>query len=132
LWVVFVMSNKPKPDRSGSENRQKQRRIIFRVDDQLAAKIDADAAAHELGVASYMRWLSDDNPARIRPRRRPLPAEILLTQLKGEAGRVDGNLAQFLRMANRGDTLPVDAIEDAARAVRDCWLHIIEMLKGPQ
>jgi hypothetical protein len=125
-------SEKRKPDRSGSEKRQKQRRIIFRVDEPLAAKIEKDAAAQGLSVGSYMRWLSDDNHARIRPTRRPLPGELLLTQLKAEAGRVDGNLAQFLRLANRGEVMPVDVIADAASAVRDCWRHMLETLKGVQ
>jgi hypothetical protein len=123
-------SEKPKAVRSGTENRQKQRRIIFRVDDKLAAKIEMDAAAQGLSVGSYMRWLSDDNPARIRPTRRPLPGEILLTQVKAEAGRVDGNLAQFLRLANRGEAVPSDVIADAASAVRDCWRHILDRLQG--
>src|SRR5471030_883053 len=111
------MSDKPKSERSGSEKRQKQRRIIFRVDEPLAAKIEQDAAAQGLSVGSYMRLLSDDSPARIRPTRRALPSELLLTQLKAEAGRVDGNLAQFLKLANRGEFVPVEEIADAARAV---------------
>jgi hypothetical protein len=121
---------KPKKTRSGSATRQKQRRIIFRVDEPLAAKIEMDAAAQGLSVGSYMRWLSDDNPARIRPTRRALPGEALLTQLKGGAGKVDGNLAQFLRMANRGEAVPVDEIADAARAVHDFYVYALETLKG--
>jgi hypothetical protein len=130
------MSNAPseepkgKKTRSGSATRQKQRRIIFRVDDQHGTKIEMDAAAQGLSVGSYMRWLSNDNPARIRPTRRPFADEVLLRQLKSEAGRVDGNLAQFLRMANRGETVPVEEIADAARAVRDFYVYALAALKG--
>ena len=65
-----------------------------------------------------------------RPTRRAFADEVLLLQLKSEAGRVDGNLAQFLRMANRGEAVPVEEIADAARAVRDFYVYALEALKG--
>jgi hypothetical protein len=54
----------------------------------------------------------------------------LLRQLKAEAGRVDGNLAQFLKLANRGEAVPMDAITDAANAVRDFYVHALETLRS--
>ena len=122
------MSDKPKPP---APTRKAYPRINFRVSDAELSKIEMDAAAQGLSVGAYLRWLALDSP-QTRPTRRPLPGEASLRQLKGEAGKVDGNLAQLLRMANRGEAMPVDAIEDAASAVRNCWLHIIEMLKGAQ
>jgi hypothetical protein len=121
---------KGRKTRSGSATRQKQRRIIFRVDEQHGAKIEMDAAAQGLSVGSYMRWLSNDNPGSIRPTRRAFADEVLLMQIKSEAGRVDGNLAQFLRMANRGEIVPVEELVDAARAVRDFYIYALEALKG--
>ena len=126
------MSDKPKKKKSsGSEKRERGIVNTFRSTAAEREKAEADAATLGLSFGSYVRWLLFEHP-QTRPTRRALPAETLLTQLKGEAGRVDGNLAQILRMVNRGDTVPVDAIEDAASAVRDCWLHIIEMLKAAQ
>jgi hypothetical protein len=54
---------------------------------------------------------------------------VLLRQLKAEAGRVDGNLAQFLKLANRGEAVPVGAIADAANAVRDFFVHALAKLR---
>jgi hypothetical protein len=126
------MSDTPKKKkRSGSEKRERGMVNTFRSTAAEREKAEMDAAALGLSFGSYVRWLLFEHP-QTRPTRRPLPGEALLAQLKGEAGKVDGNLAQFLRLANRGEAVPVDAIEDAASAVRDCWLHILEMLKGVQ
>ncbi len=68
-------------------------------------------------------------PPRIRPTRRPLPSEALLLQLKAEAGRVDGNLAQILKQMNWGDFVPVDEVAEAASAVRDFYIKALETLR---
>ncbi len=126
------MSDTPKKKKSsGSEKRERGIVNTFRSTAAEREKAEIDAAALGFSFGSYVRWLLFEHP-ETRPTRRPLPSEILLTQIKAEAGRVDGNLAQFLRMANRGEALPVEAIEDAARAVRDCWKQSLEMLKGAQ
>ena len=106
--------------RSGSERRKMQPRISFRVDADGRAKIDRDAAAAGVSVGSYLRQLACSQSS-LRVRRRPLPSERLLAQLKGEAGRVDGNLAQFLRLANRGEVVCPDELADSIRAVRDFY-----------
>ena len=126
------MSDAPKKKKaSGSEKRERGIVNTFRSTAAERQKAETDAAALGLSFGSYVRWLLFEHP-QTRPTRRPLPGEALLSQLKGEAGKVDGNLAQLLRLANRGEAVPVDAIEDAASAVRDCWLHILETLKGVQ
>jgi hypothetical protein len=122
------MDDKPKAKRSGSEKRERQPRVYSRVSDAELTKIEMDAAAQGLSVGSYLRWLAIDNP-QTRPTRRPFPAEVLLRQLKAEAGRVDGNLAQFLKLANRGEAVPVDAIAHAADAVRDFFVYALGKLR---
>jgi hypothetical protein len=122
-------SKPPRKKRSGSENRRMWPRITFRVDPELDAKIDMDAAAQGFTVGSYLRWLATDH-SRIRPTRRALPAEKLLSQLRAEAGHVDGNLAQLLRKANRGEILDIPELATASQAVRDCWKKITDLLYG--
>jgi hypothetical protein len=114
--------------RSGSEKRERGIVNTFRSTRDERAKIASDAAALGFTVGSYIRWLALERP-QTRPVRRPLPAEMLLRQIKSEAGRVDGNLAQFLKLANRGEPVPQSEIADAARAVRDFYLDATEKLK---
>jgi len=128
------MSDGPRPEartkrRSGSEKRERGLVNTFRSTREERAKADKDAAAVGLTFGSYVRWLLFERP-QTRPVRRPLPAETLLRQVKSEAGRVDGNLAQFLKLANRGEPIPQSEIAAAARAVRDFYLYATERLKG--
>jgi len=111
-----------------SENRQRHPRVYSRVTDAERAKIEMDAAAHGLSVGAYLRWLAIDRP-QTRPVRRPLADVALLAKLKGEAGRAGGNLAQLLKMANRGDMVYADELADAAKAVRDFYVTALETLR---
>ena len=121
-------ATRAKAKRSGSEKRERQPRVYSRVTEAELAEIERDAAAQGLSVGSYLRWLAIDRP-QTRPTRRPVAEEVLLRQLKAEAGRVDGNLAQFLKLANRGSAVPVDAIADAANAVRDFFVYALGKLR---
>ena len=115
--------------RAEGESPKVYPRINFRVDQELRAKIEIDAAAQGLTVGSYLRWLAHDSP-RTRTIRRPLPDERLLAQLKGGAGRVDGNIAQLVKRANYGEAVDMDELRDAAKAVRDFYRAALELLKG--
>lgn len=123
------MNDKATARPSDHAKRKSYPRLNFRVDSALRAKILKDAATQGLTVGSYLRWLADERP-KTRMIRRLLPEERLLAQLKGEAGRVDGNLAQLLKLANRGEVVYADELEDAAKAVRDFYIAALEMLKG--
>jgi hypothetical protein len=122
------MSARPEKNSSGSENRQRHPRVYSRVSDAERAKIEMDAAAHGLSVGAYLRWLAIDRP-QTRPIRRPLADVALLAKLKGEAGRAGGNIAQLLKLANRGEVVYVDELADAAKAVRDFYVTALETLK---
>ena len=78
--------------------------------------IEHDAAANGFTVASYLRWLAIDQP-ETRPVRRPLADVRILSQIKGEVGRLGGNLHQLLRLANRGELPDGQDISLAAREV---------------
>lgn len=119
-----------KKKKSGSEKRERGIVNTFRSTKDERAKAEADAAALGLSFGSYVRELLFEKP-QTRPTRAPFPSEVLLRQLKGEAGKVDGNLAQLLKLANRGEPVPVPELAEAAKAVKDCWLHIVDVLKGP-
>ena len=124
------MNGRPETKRSsGSENRKRYPRVYSRVTEAERDKIEGDAAALGLKVGGYLRWLALERP-QTRPIRRPLADVALLAQLKGEAGRVDGNIAQLLKLANRGEIVSPDELADAAKAVRDFYAAALELLKG--
>jgi|SRR5579872_992282 len=126
------MNGRPENKRSsGSESRKRYPRVYSRVTPAERAQIESDAAAHGLTVGSYLRWLALERP-ETRTIRRPLPSEILLAKLKGEAGRVNGNLAQFLRLANRGELVQPDELGETMKQVRDFYAAALELLKGGQ
>jgi hypothetical protein len=105
--------------------------VYSRVTTAERARIELDAEAHGLSIGAWLRSLALDRP-ETRPIRRILPDVKLLAQLKGEAGRVDGNIAQLLKLANRGEIIGPDELADAAKAVRDFYAAALELLKGGQ
>jgi hypothetical protein len=112
------MSPKQSERRSSSENRKRYPRVYSRVTDTELAKIERDAAALGMSVGGYLRWLALDRP-ETRPVRRPLADVQLLAQIKGQVGRIGGNIHQLLRLANRGEILWSEEIADAAKEVSD-------------
>ena len=122
------MSTKQETRGSGSETRQRSPRVYSRVNEAERAKIEMDAAAHGLSVGGYLRWLAIDRP-QTRAVRRPAADIVMLAKLKGEAGRTGGNLAQLLKLANRGEMVSVDEVADAAKAVRDFYIAALETLR---
>lgn len=104
--------------RSGSENRQRHPRVYSRVSEAEHAKIESDAAAHGMSVGAYLRWLAIDKP-QTRAVRRPLADVRLLAQMKGQVGRIGGNIHQLLRLANRGDIPWTEELAIAAEDVSD-------------
>jgi hypothetical protein len=119
----------PKKKRSGSEKRERGIVNTFRSTRDERAKAEMAASGLGLTFGSYIRWLLFERP-QTRPVRRPLPSEALLAQMKGEAGRVDGNLNQLLKLANRGEIIYVDELADAAKAVRDFYVKAGAALFG--
>ena len=123
------MSDTPRVKRSGSENRKRHPRVYSRVSDEELAKIESDAAAQGMSVGAYLRWLAIDRP-QTRTVRRPLADVTLLAQMKGQVGRIGGNIHQLLRMANRGEIPLVEELADAGKEARDFLAAAHEALKG--
>jgi hypothetical protein len=112
------MDTQHQEKRSGSEKRRRHPRVYSRVTDAELSKIESDAAAHGMSVGGYLRWLAIDRP-QTRPARRPLADVQLLAQIKGQVGRLGGNIHQLLRLANRGDIPWTEEVAVAAREVSD-------------
>jgi hypothetical protein len=115
--------------RRGSETRRRQKIISVRCYEEEAARIDANAAAAGLRASGFLRILGTGEQ-RSHERRRPLPGEAELARLRGEAGHVGGNLAQLLRLANRGEIVQPDELADTMEAVREFWKKASECLFG--
>ena len=123
------MSEKPKSKRSGSDNRKRHPRVYSRVSAAERAQIEMDAAAFGLSVSAYLRWLAIDRP-QTRAVRRPLADVTLLAQLKGQCGRIGGNIHQLLKLANRGEIPWADELAAAAQEVRDFLVTANAVLRG--
>jgi hypothetical protein len=123
------MNEQRKAKRSGSETRKRHPRVYSRVSDAERAQIEMDAAGLGLSISAYLRWLAIERP-QTRAVRRPLADVVLLAQLKGQCGRIGGNIHQLLRMANRGEIPWVDELAEAAKEVRDFLTAANAALKG--
>jgi len=112
------MDTRQSASRSGSEIRKRQPRVYSRVTQDERAKIESDATALGMSVGTYLRFLAIDRP-QTRPVRRPLADVQLLAQIKGQVGRLGGNIHQLLRMAARGDIPWTEEMAVAAKEVSD-------------
>lgn len=113
------MNGRPESKRKcGSDNRQRYPRVYSRVTEAERTKIRMDADAQGMTVGSYLRWLALDRP-QTRPVRRPLADVTLLAQIKGQVGRIGGNIHQLLRLANRGEIPYADELAAAGKEVSD-------------
>jgi hypothetical protein len=114
--------------RSGTETRKRQPRVYSRVTQDELQRIESDAAAHGLSVGGYIRWLALDRP-QTRAVRRPLADVVLLAQIKGQVGRLGGNIHQLLRLANRGEIPWTEELADAGKEVSDFLATARDLLR---
>lgn len=125
------MSTPVKTKRSGSNNRKRHPRVYSRVSDAEQERIEIDAEGLGLSVSSYIRYLAIDRP-QTRAVRRPLADVTLLRQLKGQCGRIGGNLLQLLKQANRGEIPDAEELSEALKEVREFLAAANAALKGVQ
>jgi hypothetical protein len=104
--------------RSGSETRQKERRISLRVTGNEYAKVEAAAKGAGITLASYARLSLIDTP-QTRTRRRPLVDVAALAKLLGELNRIGGNIHQILRRVNFGETPVAQEFHEALKGHRE-------------
>ena len=118
-----------KKKRSGSAKRQKQKIIGVRVRDDERAKIEANAAAADLCPSAYLR-VAGTGTQRPHERRRPTPDMTLLAQAMAQVGRIGGNLAQFLKLANRGEIVAANDLDTAVQEARAFIAEAQKALRG--
>src|SRR3954468_7864091 len=86
--------------RRGTEQRQKQRIINFRVTPEEDAELTASAASAGLTPGTYARMRALTAPkTRSRIRRPPVEVQAL-TRLQGEMNKVGSNIHQILKRVN--------------------------------
>ena len=116
-----------RPRRSGSEQRQKQSRITFRLSgaEYGTVQVAADRAGVTLGT--YIRDCVLKSP---ETRRRPRPSVEVqaVTRLQGEMNRVGGNLHQLLKRVNFGDTPMVHELREALTGYKEVIASILNVL----
>jgi len=104
-----------KKNRSGTETRKRQPRVIFRVTLEELAAIKASAAAAALSVGSFLRSLALAAPRTRAVRAHPTPDMERIKSYDARLGRVEGNLYQLVRGMNVGKIVRVDEMYDAAK-----------------
>ena len=122
-------STPQKKKRSGSEKRQRVKPISVRVNDDERAQIEANAAAADLCPSAYLR-VAGTGKKRPHERRRPTPDMTLLAQAMAQVGRIGGNLAQFLKLANRGEIIAANDLDAAVEEARAFIADAQKALRG--
>jgi hypothetical protein len=100
---------------SGTETRQRQRRLVIRLAPGEWAQVVSAADAAGLTLASYGRARMLAQATTRAVRRAPVDAEVLARVL-AQLGRVGGNLHQLVRHLNFGE---YDALADVAEVVTE-------------
>ena len=123
-----AMSMPMRDKQSGSEKRKRHPRVYSRVTEDELLRIESDAAAQGMSVGGYLRWLAIERP-QTRAVRRPLADVQMLAQIKGQVGRLGGNIHQLLRLANRGEIPWNEDIAIAAKEVGDFLATARDLLR---
>src|ERR1700687_5498572 len=113
---------------SGSEKRQRNKRVTLRFFDEKINKIAARADGSGLAFGAYMRAAALDGDAGPRAQRRPPADHIVLRQLLGEAGRSGNNVNQIARALNSGDQPILPDLQEALHAINDIRDGILDAL----
>jgi hypothetical protein len=109
------MADAERKTRGGSEVRQRQHRITFRVAAHEYSEIEAKAERIGVSLGAFIRVSVLEAPTT-RAVRRPPVEKAALAQLLGQIGRVGGNLHQIARHLNFGN---VEAAADLPEALED-------------
>jgi hypothetical protein len=116
-----------RPRKSGSEQRQKERRITFRMSPQEYATLEEAAGSAGLTLGSYIRSNVLEAP-QTRQRRRPSVEVMAVTRLQGEMNRVGSNIHQILKRVNFGETPVAEEFHEALSGYREVIAAILETL----
>lgn len=109
--------------RSGSDTRQKQRRITFRMTAEEYATVEVAAGESEVTVGTYVRDCILKAP-QTRRRRRPSTDVAALSRLHRELNRIGGNINQIARRVNFGETPIAAEFHDALKGCKESMAAI--------
>ena len=118
--------------RSGTETRQRQRRLTYRITETEYAQVEAAASAVGLTLASYARWRTVDAPTT-RARRRASVDILAIARLLAAVHKAGVNLHQIARHLNFGGMPFEKELQEVLalhRAV--CAAIIAELKREPQ
>lgn len=113
---------------SGSEKRQRNMRLVVRMNTDEFNRIAARADACGLASAAFLRACGLDGDAGPRARRKPPVDHQLLRQVLGHVGRVGNNLNQIARSLNSRERASIPDLQEALRAYLDIRNAIYEAL----
>lgn len=117
----------PAKTRSGSESRQKQQRVTFRLASSEHAELVAAAERAGQTLGTYVRSRVLAEPVT-RARRRPTIEVQAVTRLQGEMNKVGSNIHQILRRVNLGDTPDGEELRAAFQGYREVIAAIMAVL----
>lgn len=104
--------------RRGSETRQKQHRITFRLSEGEHAQLLAAAEREALTIGSYIRSRCLATPTT-RAQRRPTIEVQTLASLHGEINKIGSNIHQVLKRINFGETPEGREVHEAFTGCRE-------------
>ena len=113
---------------SGSEKRQRTKRLSVRLTADEFNQIAAKADNAGLGFAAYLRASALDGDAGPRAQRRPPADHKALRQLLGEVGRIGNNINQIARALNSGDQASLPDLQEALHAYLEIRNKIFDAL----
>lgn len=117
---------------SGSEKRQRNKRLSIRFTVEEFNQIAARADQAGLGSAALLRAAALDGNAGPRAQRRPPADHKALRQLIGHVGRIGNNINQIAHALNAGEAVSQPDLKEALRAYLEIRNAIFDALgKNP-
>jgi Mobilization protein NikA len=101
--------------RRGTETRQKQRRVTYRLTEAEYAEVEIAASQAGLTLSSYARARTVADPTT-QSRYRPSVEVMALLKLRGELNKIGSNIFQLMRHVNFGRLIDPDGEVAAAFA----------------
>ncbi len=113
--------------KSGSENRQRQKSIGFRANEEEYAQLKADAERAGLTLSDYARSTLLNAPVPRQVKRPPIEVQTLAA-LQGQIGRIGNNINQIARLMNSGLIPPLNTVREELAALKELRLLIKQAL----
>ncbi len=115
--------------RSGTETRQKQQRVTFRVNAAELAELDEQADAAGVTIGTYVRSRALAKP-ETRGRHRPSVERVTLARILAELNHIGGNIHGLLKDVRFGGTPAAEDVRAAFAGYREMHAAVIATLEG--